>query len=473
MQFVVYVLAVDAFLPIVENSAPKVEKQVTGTQSAIQQRRKTVAKVLFASTLGTVMEYYDYYAYGLAAAVAFPSLFFGPLGPALGTAIALASIVLLSAGRPIGGFIFGHLGDTRGRVSSLTLCLVIMGLSTLAIGVLPTYAEIGVLAPILLVTLRIIQGIGLGGEWGGAVTWARETVGKSRWGGLAVAVVNTAPGWGTFLSGGITTLIILYSGQTFFATPWGSWRYIFYVGAALLAIAAVIRLSLLDSPMFLMLKSAGHTVSSPVRVAFRSYWRMIVMFSFMIGIINFQFIPTGYVLPYFTSKGFPVATVTLANSLGGIGTIIAALGFGVLVDLLGRKRVGFISTLFALLMVYPYWYSVTSLNPTLVLAGTVLFYASFNSMSGVFPAFFTESFPTKVRQTAAGLSLQLWAFWNFLLVFGVWTPVIGVVGAAAAVPYLLLIVSVWGIISLILWASPYARESKGKELVEALPEQTK
>jgi MFS family permease len=427
--------------------------------------------VLFASSLGTIMEYFDYFAYGIAAAVAFPALFFGPLGPALAMGISLASTLLLTVGRPIGGVIFGHLGDTRGRTSSLVLALTIMGVATLAIGLLPTYAEIGVMAPVLLLTFRVIQGIGLGGEWGGALTWARETVGKSRWSGfLTGGVVQTAPGWGTLLAGAVGTLIILTTGQTFFAAPWGSWRYIFYIGAALLVICAVIRLKLLDSPLFLILKSAGRTVKSPVSVAFRRYWRSIIMFSFIIGPINFILIPQTYVLPYFASKGFPVATAALASSLGGIGIVLATLCFGLLADFLGRKRAGFIATLFTLLMVYPYWLSVTSLDPTIVIAGTFLFsFASSGCISGVFPSFFTESFPTEVRQTAAGLSLQLTTFWNFLLAIGVWTPIIAVMGSAAAFPYLLLTASMLCMISLILWALPSLKETKGKELTETPP----
>ena len=430
-----------------------------------------VGKVLFASSLGTIMEYYDYYAYGIAAAVALPALYFGPLGPALGVAVSLATTFLGSIGRPIGGIIFGHLGDTRGRTSSLTLCLAVMGVATLAIGVLPTYAEIGVIAPVLLVTFRIVQGIGHGGEWGGAMTWTRETVGKSRWAGLLTGgVVQGAPGWGTFLANGITTLIILTTGQAFFVVPWGSWRYIFYIGATLLAIAAVIRLKLLDSPLFLMLKSAGRTVRSPVSVAFKRHWRRIIMFSFMLGGTSFTYMASSYVLPYFASKGFQVATATLASSLAGIGTILASLCFGLLADFFGRKRIGIVGTLFGISMVYPYWYCVASLNPILVIAGTFLFTFAWQSVNGAYPAFFTESFPTEVRQTGAGLSLQFNTVWNFVLATAIWTPIIAITGAAAAVPYLLLTGAMLCIISLILWSLPSMKETKGKELAETPPE---
>ena len=414
------------------------------------------------------MEYYDYFAYGVAAAVAFPALFFGSLGPALGTAISLASTLLLSVGRPLGAIIFGHWGDTRGRASSLALALSVMGVATLAIGVLPTYAEIGVMAPALLLTFRVIQGIGIGGEWGGAMTWAREVVGKSRWAAFLVGgVVNSAPGWGTIIASGVGTLIIVTTGQTFFVAPWGSWRYIFYIGTALVAIAAVIRLYLLDSPLFLMLKSAGRTVRSPVSVAFKRYWRRIFMFSFMLGPINYNIVVLAYVLPYFVSKGFPVATATLASSLSGIGTIVGTVLFAILADFFGRKRIGFVATLFGLLMVYPYWLSVTSLVPTLVIAGTIIFSLAYQCVSGVFPPFFTESFPTEVRTTAAGLSLQFRSFWEFFVSFGIWTPIIAVMGGAAALPYILLISSGWSIISLILWALPSVKETKGKELTDS------
>jgi MFS family permease len=432
-----------------------------------------VAKVLFASSLGTIMEYYDFYAYGVAAAVAFPALYFGPLGPALGTAISLASTLLLTVGRPIGGIIFGHLGDTRGRTSSLVLALTIMGIATLAIGLLPTYEQIGVMAPALLLALRVIQGIGLGGEWGGAMTWARETVGKSRWAGfLTGGVVQTAPGWGTFMSGGISTLIILATGQAFFAAPWGSWRYIFYIGAALLALAAVIRLKLLDSPVFRMLKNTGRTVKSPVSVAFRRYWRRILIFSFLANTIHFNFPVQTYVIPFLTSKNFPMGTATLALSLSGIGTILGTLLIGFFADYFGRKRAGFIATLVTVLTVYPYYYSQASAIPALVIAGAFMFSFWFQSISGVFPSFFTESFPTQVRQTAAGLSLQITTLWSFFISFGIWTPIIAMMGAAPAFPFILLTTTTWCIIPLILWISPYVKETKGKELAETLPEQT-
>jgi MFS family permease len=417
------------------------------------------------------MEYFDFYAYGIAAAVAFPALFFGPLGPALGVAVSLASTLLIAVGRVIGGIIFGHLGDTRGRMSSLVLALAVMGVSTLAIGLLPTYAEIGVIAPVLLLTFRVIQGIGLGGEWGGAMTWTRETVGKSRWSGLLTGgIIQTSIGWGTILSSGVGTLIILITGQAFFAAPWGSWRYLFYIGVTLLAIAAAIRLYLVDSPLFLMLKSARRTVRSPVSVAFKRHWRMILMFSFMIGTTFFNIPVQTYSLAYFASKGFPLSTATLATSVAGIGSIIGALWSGILADFIGRKRAGIIATSSTLLLVYPYWYCVASLNPTLVILSTMIFFCSYTSISGGFANLFTESFPTEVRTTAAGFSNQLPQLWSFFLASGVWTPLVTMMGAPAAYPYILLSVSVWCIGSLTLWASPYVKETKGKELAETRPE---
>src|SRR3954447_3316875 len=218
--------------------------RLDGQRGGKTQSVKTVAA---ASFIGTTIEWYDFFLYGTAAALVFGDLFFPNAKPLIGTLLALSTYAVGFAARPIGGVVFGHFGDRIGRKSMLVLSLLIMGIATFLIGCLPTYSSIGILAPILLVTLRFAQGIGVGGEWGGAVLMAVEHAPKGRRGFFG----SWAPMGGAARLALATTLFAIVRGLTTDDTfsAW-AWRVPFLLSAVLVVVGLVIRVRLMESPVF-------------------------------------------------------------------------------------------------------------------------------------------------------------------------------------------------------------------------------
>src|SRR5688572_29566091 len=218
-----------------------------------------VKRVVFASSIGTIIEWYDFLIYGTAAALVFNRLFFPADDPLVGTLAALASAAVGFFARPFGGAVFGYFGDRLGRKSMLLLTLVIMGLGTFAIGLLPTYAQIGIWAPILLVTLRIVQGIGLGGEWGGAALMVLEHAPKHRR-GLFGSLVQVGFPIGLILSAAVFAAVSKMPEADFLS--WG-WRIPFLSSIVLVAVGTFIRLRVSESPVFLEMKAKQEISRNP------------------------------------------------------------------------------------------------------------------------------------------------------------------------------------------------------------------
>ncbi|HWL89671.1 MAG TPA: MFS transporter, partial [Polyangiaceae bacterium] len=209
--------------------------------------QRTVRRVIVASLIGTSLEWYDFFLYGLAAALIFKSIFFPSFNPVAGTLMSLATYAVGFVARPVGGAIFGHFGDTVGRKNVLIFTLMLMGISTFAIGLLPSYGTIGIAAPILLVVLRFAQGLGLGGEWGGAVLMAIEHAGARR--GLAASWPQVGAPVGNLLAAGVLGALSWVLPRDEFLR-WG-WRIPFLLSAGLVVVGFWIRRSLEESPLFL------------------------------------------------------------------------------------------------------------------------------------------------------------------------------------------------------------------------------
>ena len=236
-------------------------------------RTQDVKKVAFASFIGTTIEWYDFFLYGTAAALVFGELFFPDAEPLIGTLLALSTYAVGFAARPIGGIVFGHFGDRIGRKSMLVTSLLIMGVATFLIGCLPTYSDIGILAPILLVTLRFAQGIGVGGEWGGAVLMAVEHAPKGRRGFFGSWPQMGVPA-GLLIS---TLVFLLVQGRTSEAAfvSWG-WRIPFLASAILVIVGLVIRLKLMESPAFERVKETETEAKMPIVDVVRKYPRNVL-----------------------------------------------------------------------------------------------------------------------------------------------------------------------------------------------------
>src|SRR5687768_14176721 len=209
-------------------------------------RNESIRPVILASFVGTAIEWYDFFLYGTAAALVFNKLFFPTVDPVAGTMAAFATYAVGFVARPFGGVLFGHYGDRFGRKSALVATLMLVGLSTFGIGLLPTYESAGVLAPVLLVALRFVQGLGVGGEWAGAVLMVAER-GDPRWRGFTASWVQAGAPVGLLLANGAFGLATLLPEDEFLA--WG-WRVPFLLGVVLTGVGLFLRLKVLESPLF-------------------------------------------------------------------------------------------------------------------------------------------------------------------------------------------------------------------------------
>jgi len=324
-------------------------------------------KVIFASSLGTVFEWYDFYLYGSLAAI-ISKQFFSAVNPTAGFIFALMAFAAGFAVRPFGAIIFGRVGDMVGRKYTFLITILIMGLSTFLVGLLPTYESIGVAAPVILIGLRLLQGLALGGEYGGAATYVAEhaPMGKR---GAHTSWIQTTATLGLFLSLLVILGVRTYLGEDEFG-KWG-WRIPFLLSAILLAISVWIRLSLNESPLFQKMKSEGKTSKAPLTESFGRWDNLKIVILALLGLTAGQAVVwyTGqfYALFFLTQTlkvDAATANILIALSLA-IGTPFFIV-FGALSDKIGRKPIIMAGCLIAALTYFPLFKALTHYaNPAL------------------------------------------------------------------------------------------------------------
>jgi MFS family permease len=288
---------------------------------------------------------------GTAAALVFNRLFFPPLDPALGTLAALMTFAAGFCARPLGGIVFGHFGDTRGRTSMLVITLLLMGTATTLIGLLPTYADIGIAAPVLLVLLRLCQGFGLGGEWGSAVVLSVEHAPRGRRG-----LYGSFPQLGApvgLLLGNVAFLLVAWLPDAQLLA-WG-WRVPFLLSLSLVLVGLLMRRRVPESPEFTQLKAAGAQVRQPfVEVVRRTPRQVLVAIGARCGDIGVVTIFTTFVLGYATQMlGFASSTVIAALLVGVVLVLILVVASGALSDRFGRRTVYLVGAVVTTLLVIP------------------------------------------------------------------------------------------------------------------------
>lgn len=362
-------------------------------------------RVVIASFIGTTIEWYDFFLYGTASALVFSKLFFPEFDALTATMASFATYAVGFFARPVGGIVFGHFGDKIGRKSMLVTTLMLMGVATILIGLLPTYHQIGIWAPILLVTLRFIQGFGVGGEWGGAVLMAVEhgAVGKR---GFYASWVQAGVPVGMLLANGVFMLVSLMEEKAFLS--WG-WRVPFLLGVLLLAVGMFIRIKIIESPVFTEAKREDPGPKIPVLAVLRDQPRNVLLAMGARFAENaFFYIFTLLILSY-GSQQLGLAKPSLLNAvlIGSAVQLIFIPWFGALSDRVGRRPVYLGGALFLAAFAFPFFWLVETRQPALVILAVVIGLIGHAAMYGPQAAFFSELFGTRVRYSGASLGYQL------------------------------------------------------------------
>jgi len=411
---------------------------------------KDAKRVAIGSSVGAVIETYDFIGFGTAAALYFGTAFFPSDNAVTGTLAAFATLGVGFAARPLGGILGGHLGDRLGRKPVLVASLVLMGLSTFAIGLLPTFAQAGMLAPALLVLIRIIQGLAFGAEWGGAILMSYEHAPWKKK-GKYTGIVQAGFPVGLLLA----NIVFLYSVNL--DGDW-AWRVPFLASLLLVFVGLLIRSKVPESPVFEEVKSSGSISRSPIIEVVRDDWRNILRgIGLRVAETAGYAVSITYMISYLHDSELAAKTQTLvALCIAAAIGIFATMFWGSLTDKIGRRPLYLASTAFAVLFGIPMFLLVNTGLFVLVIATVVISYAVCqNSLAGVQGAWFPELFQAKTRSSGASLAYQISA-----MVSG-FTPFIttllfvafGWVGPA-------LLFSFYGAIG--LWAALVTRETWGK-----------
>ena len=421
-----------------------------------RKRPHTRLGVVAASSLaGTAVEWYDFFLYGTASTLVFNKLYFPSHDPLVGTVLAFATYAVGFLARPLGAVVLGHLGDRKGRRSTLISSLLLMGASTFLIALLPTYEAVGVLAPLLLVVCRLVQGFALGGEWGGAVLLVSEHGGSARrafWSSWP----NVGPPLGNLLAAGVLAVLGAAMPSAQFLS-WG-WRLAFGLSAVLVLIGLWLRLYVAETPLF---HDAPKPQGLPAGVVVRKHWRSVLLaaatrFGENAGFYLFSL----FVITYVTTVLKMDSSVGLTAVLVGQACAVVTIPlFALLADRVGRRPIYVVASVATVVWAFVFFALVDTRSPGLIMvavAGGLLIFAAYSSVIG---AFFAELFPTEVRYSGVSLAYNLAS-----VLAGSLAPIIAIglyakFGTGYAIGAYL---AVMGLISLV--ASLLAKETKSVDL---------
>ena len=371
------------------------------------QTRRQLVNAIVASTVGTTIEWYDFFLYGAAAALVFPKLFFPDQDPFVAQLLSFGTFLVGFLSRPLGGVIFGHLGDRKGRKAALVATLLLMGVSTMLVGLVPSYERIGILAPLGLVLLRFLQGIGVGGEWGGAVLLALESGHRGKRGFYASWPQAGVP-LGLLLSTGILAFFSSALTEEEFLA-WG-WRIPFLLSAVLIVVGLLIRLWVAETPLFTRIRDEDRLAQAPVVEALtRNLPEILLAAGSRVSENACFYVFATYALSY----GESVLEVDRSLFLMGVnlGAAVAFFTipiFGILSDLWSRKAIYLAGNVALACLAIPYYALLETRSEAGIVIATVLALALVHAMLySVQASLIPELFNTRLRYTAASLSYQL------------------------------------------------------------------
>ena len=408
-------------------------------------------RVIVASLIGTSLEWYDFFLYGSAAALVFGKLFFPQFSSLTGTLLAFATYAVGFVARPLGGVIFGHFGDRVGRRNVLVITLLLMGAATFAIGLVPTYAAIGAAAPILLVVLRFLQGLGLGGEWGGAVIMSVEHGGARRRGLNASWPQVGVPAGNLLAAAVLWVLNSLLSDSAFLS--WG-WRVPFLLSGVLVLVGLWIRLTITESPLFAEVEESGAKAKMPLVEVLRRHPRgLLVAMAARIGTDVAFYTFTLYVLTYITGTLKLPRGVGLAAVLIGSAFQLALIpAFGALSDRIGRRPVYAIGAASAAAWAFAFFPLLDTENRAVIVLATVVALATHAAMYGPQAAFIVELFSTRLRYSGASMGDQIAGIFGGALAPIISIKLVQVTGSAFAVSAYVLVALLITLVA--LWFAP-------------------
>ncbi|MGM0929910.1 MAG: MFS transporter [Actinomycetota bacterium] len=420
---------------------------VSGRSTAANQRR-----VAFATIVGTTIEWYDFFIYATAAGLVFAELFFKPAGDSIGLLLAFASVGISFLFRPLGAFLAGHYGDKIGRRAMLVLTLILMGGATTLIGFLPTYATAGVIAPILLLLLRILQGMSAGGEWGGAVLMAVEHAPRNKR-GLAGSYPQIGVPLGMLLASGVMALMtgVISPGQAFI--EWG-WRVPFLLSVVLIVVGYVVRKTVEESPVFQEIAEAKQQRSVPVVELFKKHWLLVILAAMVFAGNNAAGYMTtgGYITNYATNPNGPIGLdrtpVLLAITGAAAVWLVFTLVGGIVSDRIGRKKTYLIGYTALALTVFPLFWLVNTGSIWMLLLGLVLFSVGLGLTYGPQSSWYSEIFPASIRFSGVSISYALGAIIGGAFAPTIATALVQATGTTTSVSVYLLVmvlISVTGV----------------------------
>ncbi|MCY9784425.1 MHS family MFS transporter [Nocardiopsis sp. EMB25] len=442
----------------------------TASSPAPDQPRTSILRVVTASLIGTTIEWYDFFLYGAAAALVFNQVFFPEADPLVGTMLAFTTYAVGFVARPLGGLVFGHFGDRIGRKQLLVISLLMMGGSTFAIGLLPTYAAVGVAAPLLLTLLRVVQGFSLGGEWGGAVLLVSEHGRPEHRGFWASWPQAGAPGGNLLATAVLAILSVTMADETFL--DWG-WRVPFLLSGVLVIVGLWIRLAVSESPVFREAReraeAAPTSERAPIVGVLRDHWReaLVAMGVRMAENVSY-YIVTAFILVYATqeaelSNGQVLNAVLVASAVH----LVTIPAWGALSDRIGRRPVVMVGAIGIALWGFAFFPLIdmgTFWSATLAATVGLIFHGA---MYGPQAAFFSELFSTRVRYSGASIGYQLAS-----IVAGGLAPLIATALLAAFGSSLPVALYLTAMCAVTLVAVAVARETRGRDLGESTPSAT-
>ncbi|WP_128562285.1 MFS transporter [Methylobacterium crusticola] len=366
---------------------------------------KAPRKAALASWIGSAVEYYDFFIYGTAAALVFGKIFFPSVDPKLATVAAFATFGVGYVTRPLGAVALGHIGDKFGRKKVLTFTLLLMGISTFMIGLLPTYDQVGILAPILLVVARLLQGISAAGEQAGANSMTLEHAPDDR---RAFFTSFTLSGTQAGLI--LATLVFLPIAQLPEAQllSWG-WRIPFFLSALVVAVGFWVRRTLPETPAFQQEEQAHDTAKLPIATLFRVQWADVlrVIFAALVSVVStiFSVFTLSYAVNTMHIERATMLTVLILANVVALGAIPA---FAALSDRIGRRPVFIFGALGSAALIWPYMWSLSQVNlPLIFTFGILLSGVVYSAANGVWPSLYGEMFDTRVRLSGMAIGTQI------------------------------------------------------------------